>query len=161
MLRLRPSQSLTNYVHFVRQTSDDYNETCQIIDGSAAIHPHNLGLLMVRGISNTGPFGKAKQCVINAVDTNYMLAVDEVMANILHMAHNMDEEASAPGAPAPDTSPPPMSAFVASGRGSHCGRGHNPGGPRGGRGLPNKCSACGSMNHIWSSCNALDDALMG
>jgi hypothetical protein len=156
----RHGQSLTNYVHFMRQTFDDYNETCQLIDSSAAIHPHNIGLLMLRVISSTGPFGQAKQCVINAFDTDYMLSADEVMASILHLAHNMDEEASAPGAPAPDTSPPPISAFVAAGRGSHSGRGHNPRGPRGGRGLPNKCSACGSLDHILSSCTAPDDALM-
>jgi hypothetical protein len=72
----------------------------------------------------------------------------------------MDEEACAPGAQAPDTSPTPISAFVAAGRGSHIGRGHNPRGPRGGRGLPNKCIACGSVDHILSSCSARDDALL-
>jgi hypothetical protein len=77
-----------------------------MVDGSTAIHPHNLGLLMVRGMFSTGPFGQAKQCVINAFDTNYMLSADEMMACILHLAYNMDEEA-APGATAPDTSPLP------------------------------------------------------
>jgi hypothetical protein len=81
-----------------------------MVDGSAAIHPHNLGLLMLRSISSTGPFGQAKQCATNAFDTDYMLSADEVMANILHMAHDMDEEARAPGAPAPDIAPPPISA---------------------------------------------------
>jgi hypothetical protein len=76
-----------------------------------------------------------------------LLSADEVMVNILQLAHNMDEEASAPGAPATDTSPPPISA----GLGPHNGRGHNPRGPRGGRSLPNKCSACGSLDHIMSS----------
>jgi Cu2+-containing amine oxidase len=57
MLMQRHGQSLTDYVHFMRQTFDDYNGTCQLIDGSAAIHAHNLGLLMLRGISSTGPFG--------------------------------------------------------------------------------------------------------
>jgi hypothetical protein len=51
MLRQRPGQTVTEYVNFMRQSFDDYNETCQMIDGSAAIHPHNLGLLMLRGIS--------------------------------------------------------------------------------------------------------------
>jgi hypothetical protein len=44
----------------MRQTFDDYNETCHMVDGSAAIHPHNLGMLMLRGISSTGPYGQAK-----------------------------------------------------------------------------------------------------
>jgi hypothetical protein len=79
------------------------------------------------------------------------------MANTLHMAHSMDEEVAAPGLPAPNTSTPPISAFVAAGRGSNSGRGHN---SRGGRGLPNKCSACGSSDHILSSCTASDDALL-
>jgi hypothetical protein len=75
-----------------------------MIDGSAAIHPHNLGLLMLRGISSTGPFGEAKQCAINVFDIAYLMSADEVMANILHLAHNMDEETSAHGAPVPDAS---------------------------------------------------------
>jgi hypothetical protein len=159
MLRQRPRLSLSDYIHFMRRTFDDYNETFQVVDGSAAIHPHNLGLLMLRGFSSTGPFDQDKQRVINAFDTDYMLSDGEVMANILHLAHNMDDESCASGAPAPDTSPPPISAFVAAGRGSHSGRGHPSRGPRGGRGLPNKCSACGSLDHILSSRGGPDDAL--
>jgi hypothetical protein len=112
MLMQRLGQSLIGYVYFTRHTFDDYNETCELLDGSVAIHPHNLGLFMLRGTSITGPFGQAKQYVINAFDTDYLLFVDEVKANILHLAHNMDEEACAPGALAPGTSPPPISTFV-------------------------------------------------
>jgi hypothetical protein len=79
----------------MRQTFYDYNETCEMIDGSAAIHPHNLGLLMLRGISSTGHFGQVKQCVINAYDTNHLLSADEVMAIILHKAQKMDEDVPA------------------------------------------------------------------
>jgi hypothetical protein len=50
MLKQRHGQSLGENVHYMRQTFDDYNETCQMVDGSVAIHPHNLGLLMLRGI---------------------------------------------------------------------------------------------------------------
>jgi hypothetical protein len=85
MLQQRPCKSLTEYVHFMRQTFDDYNEIYEIIDGSTAIHPHHLGLFMLRGISCNGPFSQAKQCVINALDNNYLLSTDEVMANILHL----------------------------------------------------------------------------
>jgi hypothetical protein len=92
MLRQRPGQPLTEYVHFMRNTLNDYNETCEMIDGSAAIHAHNLGLLILRGISSTGHFGQAKQCAINAFDTDYPISANEVMANILHLAQNMDEE---------------------------------------------------------------------
>jgi hypothetical protein len=31
MLRQRPGKSLTDYVHFMRQTFDDYNETCVLV----------------------------------------------------------------------------------------------------------------------------------
>jgi hypothetical protein len=86
ILRQLPGQSLTDFVHFMRQTFDDYNETCELIDGSAAIHPHNLSLLMQRGISSYRPFGYAKQCFINAFDTNYLMSADEVIANILHLS---------------------------------------------------------------------------
>jgi hypothetical protein len=39
MPRQRPGQSLTDYIYFMRKTSDDYIETCELIDDSAAIHP--------------------------------------------------------------------------------------------------------------------------
>jgi hypothetical protein len=115
---------------------------------------------MLRGISSSGPFDQARQCVINAFDTCYLMSADEVMASILHLAQNMDEDAGAPSMPASDTSSPPISALVVACRGSHSGRGHNPRGPRGGHGLPYKCSACGSLDPIMSSCNAPDDALL-
>jgi hypothetical protein len=75
MARQRPGKSLSDYVHYMRQTFDDYNETCHMVDGPAAIHPHNLGLLMLRGTSSTGPHGQGKQCVINAFDTDYLLSL--------------------------------------------------------------------------------------
>jgi hypothetical protein len=93
-------------------------------------------------------------------DTDYLLSADEVMASILHMAQNMDEELPAPAMPAPDGPTPPIFAFVVACRGSNSGRGHNPRGAHGGRGMPNKCSACGSLNHILSSCASSDDELL-
>jgi hypothetical protein len=62
----------------MRQSFDDYNETCQMIDGSAAIHPHKMGLLMLRGISSSCQYGQAKLCAIHACDTDYLLSADEV-----------------------------------------------------------------------------------
>jgi hypothetical protein len=51
MLHQRPGQSLTEYVHIIRESLfDDYNETCDMIDCSVAIYSLNLGLLMVLGI---------------------------------------------------------------------------------------------------------------
>jgi hypothetical protein len=47
-----------------------------------------------------------------------MLYANEMMASILHLAHNIDEEGNSLGAPAPDTSSHPILAFVAVDRGS-------------------------------------------
>jgi hypothetical protein len=160
MLRQHLGHSISEYVHFMRQTYDNFNETCETIAGFAVIHPHNLGLLMLRGINHTGHFGQAKQCVITAFDTNYLLSADEEMANILHLAPNMDDELPDPALTTRDAPAPPISAFVGVGRGSNNGRGHNTRGTRGGRGLRNKCSACGSLNHILSSCAASNDAIL-
>jgi hypothetical protein len=107
MLRQPPGKSLTEYVHFMRQTFDDYNETCEMINGSTTIHPHHLGLLMLRGISSNAPFGQTKQCIINAFDTNNLMSADEVMANILHLARNMEEELTGADIPAPSGPPSP------------------------------------------------------
>jgi hypothetical protein len=63
-----------------------------MIHGYAAIHPHSLGLFMLRGISGTGQNKHAKQWAINAFDPNYLLSAEEVIASILHVAHNMEEE---------------------------------------------------------------------
>jgi hypothetical protein len=98
---------MSDYVHSMRHTFDNYNETCQMVDGSAAIHPHNLGLLMLRGSSSSGPHGQAKQCVINAFDTDYQLSTNNVMASILRLAHNMDDD-HAPDTHAPVASTPPL-----------------------------------------------------
>jgi hypothetical protein len=157
MFRQRPGQSLTEYVHFMRQTFDEYNEPCEMINGSAAIHRHNLGLLMLRGISITGHFGHAKQCVINAFDTNYFLPADEVMANILHLAENMDEDVATPGQQALTALPlssAPLSMLVAVPI-ADAGTTHVALAV-----VPNKCSACGSLNHILSSGAASDEALL-
>ena len=81
------------------------------------------------------------------------------MASILHLAHNMDDD-PAPDTPAPVASPPPISALVAAGRGSHNGRGQPHRNHRGSRGLPNKCGVCGSLNHLMSACTAPDDAIL-
>jgi hypothetical protein len=104
-------------------------------DGSAAIYPHHLGLFILRGISSTGPFGHAKQCAINAFDTNYRMSADEVIASILHMAQSMVEDLPSSDLRALCGSASPISAFVGAGCGSQGGRGHGHRGGRGGRGL--------------------------
>jgi hypothetical protein len=49
--------------------------------------------LLIHGISNTYKLGiVVKQCAMNAFDFNHLMSADEVMASILHMARNMDEE---------------------------------------------------------------------
>jgi hypothetical protein len=144
----------------MRLTFDDYNETCDMINGSAAIHPHNLPLLMLRGISSNGQFGQTKPCVINAFDTTYMLSADNVMASILYLAQNMEEELLPIDQIIKLCPTPPISMFVVAGRGQHGGHGEGGRGGCVGRVLPNKYSACGGLDHIMSSCTASDDTLM-
>jgi hypothetical protein len=62
-----------------------------MIDGSTVTHPHHLGMLMLRFTPSKCQFGQAKQCVINVFDTNYVLSTDDVIASILHLAHNIAE----------------------------------------------------------------------
>jgi hypothetical protein len=81
------------------------------------------------------------------------------MANILHVAQNMDDELPDPALIALAGPAPPIFALSAVDRCSNNGRGHTPRGTRGGRRLPNKCSACDTLNHILSSCTTSDDAL--
>jgi hypothetical protein len=127
----------------MRMTFDDYNKTCEVIDGSAAIYPYNLGLLMLRNISSTGRYEHAKHCVINAFDTNYLMSADEVIANILHRAESIDKELLDSAMPTTYGLASPKSAFVDASRGSHSVRDHISRDGRGGRGLPNKCGASG------------------
>jgi hypothetical protein len=115
---------------------------------------------MQRGIPNTGPLGQAKQCAINAFDTDYLMSAYVVMASVLHLAQDMDEELPNSDLATLASSAYPIHAFVADGRGFHSGRGHNNRGRRGSRGMPNKCNACGSLDHILLSCTASDDALL-
>jgi hypothetical protein len=59
MVRQASGQSVSAYVHGVKQHFDELNECLQLKNGSAAIHPHVLALVMVRGLSNVGQYGQA------------------------------------------------------------------------------------------------------
>jgi hypothetical protein len=80
------------YVHAVKHHSDELSECLQLKDGSATIHPHVLALVMIRGLSNVGQYGQAKQCVINAFDTDFIMSSDRVMGSIIHQAQNLDAD---------------------------------------------------------------------
>jgi hypothetical protein len=125
-----------------------------MIDVSAAIRPHRLGLLMMRDISCTGQFGHAKQFVINAFDTKYLMSADEMMPASSTRVKTWKKSSREHICQAPS-----IYAFIAAGRGSRGERGHPGHGGRGGLGLPNKCGACGSPDHIMSSCMASDEVV--
>mgnify|MGYP003686905983 CR=1 FL=1 len=75
------------------------------------MHPHVLALTSIRGFSTTCQCGQAKQFVINALNIDFIMSVDQVMANILHMALNINVEgSSATSAP---TSGRQVNAFLA------------------------------------------------
>jgi hypothetical protein len=56
MVRQASSQSVSAYVHAVKQHFDELNECLQLKDGSATIHPHILALVMILGLSNVGQY---------------------------------------------------------------------------------------------------------
>jgi hypothetical protein len=66
------------------------------------------------------------------------------LATCHHLAQNMEEVLPGIDMKAPTGLAPPICAFVAAGRGPNGGCGYNSRGGRGGRGLPNKCSGCGT-----------------
>jgi hypothetical protein len=147
-------QSVSAYLHVVKEHFDELNECMQLKDGSATIHPHVLALVMIRGLSNVGQYGQAKQCVINAFDTDFIMSADKVMRSIIHHAQNLDaydtfiSHTAAYGHL--------INAFLADRK------------RQGGRGLGGrtadkkksrfvmKCGACGDPNHVWSTCKAPD-----
>jgi hypothetical protein len=94
MVRQASGHSVSAYVHAIKQHFDELNECLRLKDGSAAIHPHVLTLVMIRGLSNVGQYGHAKQCVINACDTDFIVSADRVMSNITHQAQNPDADVS-------------------------------------------------------------------
>jgi hypothetical protein len=47
---------------------------------------------MISGLSNVGQYCQAKQCVINAFDTTFIMSADRVMGSIIHQAQNLDAE---------------------------------------------------------------------
>jgi hypothetical protein len=93
MVRHASGESVLAYVHAGKQHFDDLSECLQLKDGSAAIHPHVLALVMIRGLSNVGLYGKAKQCAINAFDTtDFIQTADRVKGSIIHQAQNLESE---------------------------------------------------------------------
>jgi hypothetical protein len=67
------------------------------------------------------------------------------MANILHMAQNMEEELPGTDMPARANTAPPLFAFVAPSRGSHDGRDHPDCGGRNGRSSLDRDTASNSV----------------
>jgi hypothetical protein len=57
MVRQASGRSVSYYVHAVKQHFDDLNEFMQPKDGSSAIKPNVLALVMIRGLSNVGQYG--------------------------------------------------------------------------------------------------------
>jgi hypothetical protein len=45
---------------------------------------------MIRGLSNVGQHGQAKQSVMNASDIDFIMSADRVMGSIIHQAQNLD-----------------------------------------------------------------------
>jgi hypothetical protein len=92
--KLFSMQLVSEYVNAARRRLADLNEYMHVTDGLAALYPHVLALVVNRGLSGIGHYNKAKLCVINAFDVDFILSTDKVMNVILHKAQNIDNEAS-------------------------------------------------------------------
>jgi hypothetical protein len=57
----RPNESLTDFVHNMRQTYDDLNESCLMADGPVLLHKHFLNCFILVGMFQEGANGQAKQ----------------------------------------------------------------------------------------------------
>jgi hypothetical protein len=86
MVRHASGHSVSAYVHVLKQHSEDLNECLQLKDGSAAIHPHVLVHVRIRGLTDVCHYGQAKQCVINDFDTYFIMSAYKVMGSIIHRA---------------------------------------------------------------------------
>jgi hypothetical protein len=53
----RPDESLTDFVHNMRNAYDDLNEFCFMVDGPVVLHERFLSIFMMVGMSQEGPFG--------------------------------------------------------------------------------------------------------
>jgi hypothetical protein len=113
---------------------------------------------MIRGLSNVGQYGEAKQCAINVFDTDFIMSADRVMGSIIHQAQNLDADVSTNANTA--DSGIAVNAFLADRK------------RQGGRGFGGwtadkkkskfsmKCGACGDPNHVWSTGKAPDDDVL-
>jgi hypothetical protein len=113
-------------------------------------------MVMIRGLSNVGQYGQAKQCVINAFDTDFILSADRVMGSIIHQARNLDAEDIV--TPDNAASRHPVNVFLADRkRQGGLGLGGWAANKRPDRSkFPMKCGACGDPKHVGSTCKALD-----
>jgi hypothetical protein len=159
----RPGETLTQFVHNMRQTYDDLNESCRLADGPVVLHEHLFSIFMLAGMSQDGNLGQAKQCIINAFDPNLAISPSQLTEHILRHAAHMDGSAVDPMTPLPGTA-----AFLA---GAPSGRRHPP--PSAGRPVTRtpltkrvhyefaeKCGCCGEPDHRGSDCKATDAQIL-
>jgi hypothetical protein len=104
----RPDESLSDFVHNMRQAHDDMNESCLMDDGHVVMPEQFLSIFMLVGMSLEGPYGQAKQYIVNAFDPTLSLSASEVSQQILRQAYHLDTSAAVV-----DSTAPLVSAFFA------------------------------------------------
>jgi hypothetical protein len=105
----RPDESLSDFVHNMRQVYNDLNESCLMADGPIDMPEHFLSIFMQVGMSQEAPYyGHAKHCIVNASDPTFSLSAFEVSQDILHQANHLDTPKAVV-----DSTAPPVSAFFA------------------------------------------------
>jgi hypothetical protein len=79
----RRDESMSDFVHDMRPTYDDMNESCLLVDGTVVLHKHFLSIFMLVSLFQEGKFRLATRCIVNAFDPNLaQSAADILVENI-------------------------------------------------------------------------------
>jgi hypothetical protein len=108
----RLDESLSDFVHNTRHAYDDLDESCLMADGHVVMPEHFLSIFMLVGMSQEGPYGQAKQCIVNAFDPTLSLSASEVLQQFLQQIMRQADHLDTPAAVV-DITAPPASALLA------------------------------------------------
>jgi hypothetical protein len=92
----RPGESLSQYVHNIRHTYDELNESSMLADGPVVLPDNLFSISMLARLPRKGNLGQAKQCIINAFDPNLAISSSELTEHLLRHAAYMDGSVADP-----------------------------------------------------------------
>jgi hypothetical protein len=87
----RPKETPTLFVHNMRQTYNELNESCMLADGPVTLPEHLFNIFILVGMSHAGHLGQAKQCIKYAFDPNVNVHVSALTEHLLRHADHLDD----------------------------------------------------------------------